>query len=361
MKKNLIIATTIAILLTAWMIIGSINAEDPNNAQTQNSQASETEEKELPRVRVRDSEAQAYAAELILRGKTEASRDSVIKAEVGGQILEILAPRGGSVKKGDPLLKIDPQNLPEKLEEAKALLDQRTLEHQAAKKLQSSGYQSETRLAESSALLAAAKNLVAATEIALENTVVRAPFDGVFNDRLVEVGEFVSIGDPIARFLSLDPMIITAEATEIEVQKIHQDTPAVAQIGKKSVEGRIRYISRSANEAVRTYTVEMEFENPKLTFVAGLTADIIATTETQMAHKVTPAILALSADTDGELGLKVVTEEQTVEFYKTEIIGTANDGVWVSGLPDQARIITVGQGFVLPGAKVKAVEESSIQ
>ncbi|EDY80632.1 auxiliary transport protein, MFP family, putative [Verrucomicrobiia bacterium DG1235] len=342
------------------MVFGSISAEN-GAKETEAAQSQSEDEKPLPSVRVRDSIAEPFAAEVTLRGKTEASRSSVLKAETGGSILEIVAKRGSKVKTGDPLIKLDPQNLPEQLEATKALLAQRKLEHEAAQKLQSSGYQSETRLAESGSLLAQAKNQLAATRIALENTLIKAPFDGVFNERLVEVGEFVAVGDPVASFLALHPMIVTAEATEIEIQKINATSPAIAQIGDRKVEGRIRYLSQSANSAVRTYTVELEFDNPDHTFQAGLTADIVATTATQMAHKVTPAILFLSADTDGELGLKTVEDDSTVNFYKTKIIGSADDGVWVSGLPDKVTLITVGQGFVLPGSTVKAVQDSSIQ
>ncbi len=360
MKTNLTIATLIVVILTAWMVIGSIGADTAPANDADSAQAEQTDEKLLPSVRVRDSIAEAFAAEVTLRGKTIASRESVLKAEIGGQVIEIVAPRGTSVKAGDPLIKIDPQSLPEQLDAAQALLKQRELEYDSADKLRASGYQSENHFAEAAAALAAAKNTVAATRIALENTIITAPFDGVFNERLVEQGEFVGVGDPVASFLALNPMVVTAEATEQEIQKIDANSPAVAKIGDQTIEGRIRYLSKSANSAVRTYTVELEFDNADLSFEAGLTADIVATTATQMAHKVTPAILFLSADTDGELGLKTVDSENVVSFYKTKIIGTDDDGVWVSGLPDKVKLITVGQGFVVPGATVKAVEESTI-
>lgn len=362
MKTNLTIATSIVLLLTAWMIFGSIAANNTKATQTEEADAAQAnEEQPLPSVRVRDSFAQAYSEKITLRGKTAPSRDSLLNAETGGPILEIVAPRGSRVSAGDPLIRIDPQNLPQQLEAAQTLLTQRQLEYEAAQKLRSSGYQSETRLAEAAAHLAAAKNQVAATEIALENTTIRAPFDGVFNERLVEVGEYVAVGDPVAHFLALHPLIVTAEATELEIQKIDHDSPAVAKIGDRTVTGRIRYLSRAANETVRTYTVELELDNPDHAFQAGLTADIVATTESAMAHKVTPAILFLSADTDGELGLKTVESDNTVSFYKTKIIGTDDDGFWVSGLPDQVKLITVGQGFVIPGATVNPIEESAIQ
>lgn len=361
MKTNLTIATLIVVILTAWMVFGSISANGEAEEKAKAAQAEQAAEEPLPSVRVRESVAEAFAAKITLRGKTLPSRESILKAEIGGQILEIVAQRGAPVKAGDPLIRIDPKNLPEQLEAAQAVLKQRELEFDAAQKLRSSGYQSETRLAEAAAALANAKSDLAAIRIALENTVVAAPYDGIFNERLVEAGEFVAVGDPMAHFLALDPMIVTAEATEKEIQKIHAGSPAVAKIGDRTLDGRIRYLSKAANSAVRTYTVELEFANPDLSLEAGMTADIVATTATQMAHKVTPAILFLSADTQGELGLKTVDHENVVSFHKTQIVGTAPDGVWVSGLPEKVTLITVGQGFVVPGATVNAVPESSIQ
>lgn len=358
MKTNVLIATLVLVLLSAWMIVGSILA---NGDPAPETPAETRQDKPLPSVRYRDSVAEPYLETVTLRGKTEASRSSVLKAETDGPVAEIVAPRGSRVEKGAVLIRLDPQSLHEQLEAAQALADQRQLEHEAAQKLQSSGYQSQTRLAEAASLLASARNQLAATRIALENTEIRAPFDGVFNERLVEVGEFVAVGDPVANFLALNPLIVSAEATEREIQKIQRGAHAVARIGDDEVEGVIRYLSYAANDAVRTYTVELEFDNSEHKYEAGLTADIVADAQHQMAHKVSPALLFLSANTEGDLGLKTVDPDDTVHFYRTQIIGSADDGVWVSGLPDEVRLITVGQGYVLPGAKVKPVDEATIQ
>ena len=354
MKTNLLIAASIAVALAAWMILGQLFAQDEKPPQAGAAAH------ELASVRVRDSQAQSYSASLTLRGATAAARSSLLKSEVAGPVAAIVAPRGSVVGQGDVLIQIDPQSLPQQLEAAEAQLAQRSLEHDAAQKLRATGFQSETRLAETTTLLADAKNQLAATQIALDNTVIRAPYDGVFNERLVEVGEWVAQGDPVARFLELNPMIVVAQATEREIREIKVGAPAQARIGEATVSGRIRYLSLQADEAVRTYTVEFEFPNPDLAFQAGLTADLLVQASPQLAHKVSPSILYLGANADGQLGLKTVDEQNRVTFHPTTILGSDADGVWVSGLPERARIITVGQGFVKPGATVKAVDESAI-
>ena len=41
-----------------------------------------------------------------------------------------------------------------------------------------------------------------------------------------------------------------------------------------------------------------------------------------------------------------------MRFHEAEIIRSAADAVWLSGLPDEITLITVGQGFVRDGQKV---------
>jgi multidrug efflux system membrane fusion protein len=63
----------------------------------------------------------------------------------------------------------------------------------------------------------------------------------------------------------------------------------------------------------------------------------------------------LSLNEAGEVGVKTVNSDDVVEFYPVSIIQAETGGVWVTGLPDITRIITVGQGFVREGEIVKAI------
>jgi multidrug efflux system membrane fusion protein len=45
-------------------------------------------------------------------------------------------------------------------------------------------------------------------------------------------------------------------------------------------------------------------------------------------------------------------------FYPLTLIRSQEGGVWVSGLPDKARLVTFGQGFIQSGEKVIPVDEA---
>ncbi len=84
---------------------------------------------------------------------------------------------------------------------------------------------------------------------------------------------------------------------------------------------------------------------------AGVSAQLRIPTGTTLAHFVSPAILSL--DTDGALGVKTVDSEDEVVFYPIEIVRAQTDGIWVTGLPDEADIIAIGQGYVNDGETVR--------
>ena len=75
-----------------------------------------------------------------------------------------------------------------------------------------------------------------------------------------------------------------------------------------------------------------------------------------MAHRVSPAVLAL--DDNGNLGVKTLAEDNTVAFREIKIVKTESNGAWVTGLPNEVTLITLGQGFVNPGEEVEPISDS---
>mgnify|MGYP001000122901 FL=1 len=74
------------------------------------------------------------------------------------------------------------------------------------------------------------------------------------------------------------------------------------------------------------------------------------------SHKISPAILSLNDQ--GKLGIRTVDENNAVEFREIEILEDTTDGLWVSGLKENERIITLGQEYVFQGQTVNVKEIS---
>ena len=75
------------------------------------------------------------------------------------------------------------------------------------------------------------------------------------------------------------------------------------------------------------------------------------------AHRISPAILSLNEE--GKLGIRVVNTKNEVEFRAIEIMEDTTEGLWISGLPTSARIITLGQEYVFQGQVVEVKEMSA--
>ena len=84
-----------------------------------------------------------------------------------------------------------------------------------------------------------------------------------------------------------------------------------------------------------------------------MTAELRVAADALEGHLLASALLAL--DDTGAVGVKVVDDKNRVQFQPVEILRTTEKGIWVTGLPEQIRIIAVGQGFVDSGALVEPV------
>jgi multidrug efflux system membrane fusion protein len=122
-----------------------------------------------------------------------------------------------------------------------------------------------------------------------------------------------------------------------------------------NLRGKVRYISAVADEATRTFRIELEIPNPSRRVMQGISSEMHLPLAPVAAHLISPAILTLADD--GTVGVKLVNDEGLVEFRPVTIIGDGPEGVWLAGLPQRATFITVGQEFVVDGQKVEAIPE----
>ena len=346
-----IIAVALAITVVAWMASGSKPADEaPSPA------ASTSEDSVLQQVQVSLQRAEPVVRNVTLYGRTAPARSVELKSETKGRVVAIGSARGEQVDTGAVIVKLDERDRAARLNEARATVYQRKIEYEAQKPLLEDGYITEGQLAAGAANLERARAELRRAELDLQYMTVRAPFDGAVQDRYVEVGDYLDVGDPVARYIDDRKLIVTASIAEQDVAAIrNQPTAEAVLITGERVEGRIRYIAPVAQEATRTFTVELELDNSGGLLPAGVTAELTVPAGAVLAHKISPAVLTL--DDDGVLGVKVVDEADQVVFHPADVVKSSSDGVWIAGLPERAAVITVGQGFVRSGERVATVSD----
>ena len=188
---------------------------------------------------------------------------------------------------------------------------------------------------------------------------VKAPFDGYLETFSVKEGDYLNTGAVCATIIDPDPMRLIGEVSEKEINFVKVGAKAVAElISGKKVEGVVSFVSTSANKGTRTFRVEIDVKNSDRSIRDGVSAQIAIEGDTILAHKISPSILMLGEA--GELGIRTVNEDDQVEFKKIEILEDSMEGIWITGLPKNTRIITVGQEYVFQGqtVNVKEISES---
>ena len=188
---------------------------------------------------------------------------------------------------------------------------------------------------------------------------VKAPFDGYLETFSVKEGDYLNTGAVCATIIDPDPMRLIGEVSEKEINFVKVGAKAVAElISGKKVEGVVSFVSTSANKGTRTFRVEIDVKNSDRSIRDGVSAQIAIEGDTILAHKISPSILMLGEA--GELGIRTVNEVDQVEFKKIEILEDSMEGIWITGLPKNTRIITIGQEYVFQGqtVNVKEISES---
>jgi multidrug efflux system membrane fusion protein len=347
-----------AILIIAWLLSGQVGRNDEVTVADESMPSPAVAPQRS--VRVRTQTAEEIMRTIVVNGKTAPARVVELSAETDGRIAVTGADRGANVDRNNIIVRLDERDRRARLAQAQATVKQREVEYQGRLKLKTESYVSEAQLQEAIALLEAARTELTRAELDLSYMMVRAPFDGALQARHVEIGDFVKSGDPIAVFVDNRMIIVSANLSEFDARYVEVGESAEARLATgEQVRGVIRYVAPVADEATRTFAVELEVDNEDGALRAGGTAELYVPAELVMAHRVSPSLLTL--DDAGNIGLKIINAAGAAEFIVADIAVSSSDGVWVVGLPDTATIITVGQGFVTTGSLVNAVPESTIE
>lgn len=350
MKRSYLIAGGILLVIVLWMLSGLFIGNTEPRPEVANKAAIG-----VTRVQVSTFTSQPMLREVVVQGQSLAKQRVELKAEVSGEVVEVVVDKGLAVDKGDTMLRLARNERPQQLAQARALVQQRELEYEAARSLKNKGLQAERQLAEALSLLRTARVQLRSAELNMARLVIRAPFAGVVQARHVGEGDYLQPGDPVYTLVSLEPLVIRGDVAESEVGELEPGMGASAELSNGAeLSGVITYIAPVADSSTRTFAVEMEAANPAPRQPGGMSATLRIPLETKAAHKVSPALLSL--DDAGVVGLKSVDAEGVVQFYPVDILKSERDGVWVGGLPEEVQLITVGQGFVRTGDRVEVVK-----
>lgn len=349
------VAVFIAVAAALWLVSGALGEQAV--PETTNAAAKSDDKPEPVEVQARVSEAEPIMRAATVAGRTAPIKTVILQARMAGQVTNVAVERGAHVTEGEVIVRLAKEDLGARLAQAQAMLAQRQLQYQAAKQMATKGYQTEVGVATAKANLESARASVANIRSRLDHTIIRAPFTGVLETLPVEEGDYLGVGDVVGRVIQQDPFIVWGNVSEDVVPYLEEGQPGTATlITGEPRSGTVRFVASVADTSTRTYRVELLLDNPDGKLIAGSSAELRLPLEQVPAHRVQPSILSLNEE--GIFGIKSVTDNGTVHFDAAQIVRNKNGYIWLTGLPETARIITLGQGFVSAGDVVDVTMES---
>ncbi len=398
------IITAILVVVSLYLLVfqrdnllgfAGVNPDAAEAAEEVAETASEDTRPSEPTVSVvaLKSEARTVDGAVVLRGRTEAIRQVDVRAETTGLVISEPLRRGEMISEGQVVCSLDPgtrrialvdararleqaeAGLPEaqaRLAEAEARLVEAEINDRAASRLSEGGFASETRVASTTAAVESARAgvqsaksgvtgaeagvksaaaAVASAENELEKLEIHAPFAGILETDTAEIGSLLQPGSLCGTIIQLDTIKLVGFVPETLVDRVEIGARAGARLSSgREVVGSVTFISRSADPTTRTFRVDVQIPNDDLSIRDGQTAEIGITADGEAAHLLPQS--ALTLDDTGRLGVRIV-DEGRAGFAPISVLRDTTQGVWITGLDQQAEVIVVGQEFVTDGVAVE--------
>ena len=350
-SRSFWIACALLAAIVAWMGSGFLGGDDPDVAEAA------AEPPLPPSVVVRRSTAETVQLNFRAQGQALPERDTEIVTEAAGTITSLPARKGDSVRRGDVIAQLDSSRAEAGAAQAQEELSRAQRELDNATTLLDRGIGTADRVAQARATLAAAEAQVSEADESLSRYTIRAPFDGSIENLMLNDGEYAAAGTSVARIVDSHPITVAIQIPQQSRDGIEVGQPAAVRFITGEIrEGVISFVAEAASAQTRTFLAEVEIANPDGAIRPGLSAEVTIPTGEEVAHFVDASTISLS--TEGATGIKTV-EDDVVHFHEVEIVSAEIGGLWASGLPPEARIITVGQGFVREGEAVRPQEDEA--
>jgi membrane fusion protein, multidrug efflux system len=356
-KFHRIAAFCVMVGAVAWIATGEFSsvgsAQTAEGKESQTSEAAPAETAKLVRtVSAVEPVFIDHARAIRLSGITEADKRTDLAARAEGVIAALSLTKGGTVEAGAEVMTLEGPETVAQEEIAQIALAQKERDLEVAEKLFEGGSTSESNLTNARSARDAAQAELNRAQASADRLRLKAPFAGIVDSVSVELGEWVQTGTPVATILSLDPILVKAEVSEVDLAAVQVGSTAkVRLVNGTEMDGTVRLVAREASAQTRTFPVEIALPNPDLSLPSGMTAEVSVFAAPTRAVVVPRSIITLAED--GQLGLRIVGADNLAQFAVVQIIDDTPEGLVVTGVPEGVRIITAGQDLVKNGEKVE--------
>lgn len=292
-------------------------------------------------------------------GTLEAWEDLTLAAEMAGPIRWIGPQEGDRVKKGEAILRIDPERREAELKRDQVEYDLQQKRMERRRSLVERNLVSQQEFEDARKAFEQAQAQLRLSKVALDKSTLHSPVDGILDRLLVDRGEYVSEGTAAAVVMQVNRLRALVDVPEKEVLTLSVGETArvfpapVNGTTDPGLSGEIIHISYQADPATRTYQAKIAVDNSEGTLRPGMIVQV-GFTRQELSQVIAIPLYAL-VDREGS---KVVYIEQDGKAQMRQIkIGPIVGSLAVieEGLATGDRLIVKGQQLISDGVAV--VEE----
>lgn len=226
------------------------------------------------RVEVARVEPAAARMQMKLPGEVEGGHDALLAAALGGFVEKVYVHEGDQVHRGQILARVDSQIYAARQAQAGAELAAAKRELERAKKMGDAIPQAKLDAAETQVATTQAGYRTA--QVQASRAMIRAPFDGVVADVVLEEGEVAAPGAPVIRLVQLDPVEVTLSVADRDVVALREGSKVSVRTDAEGdvFHGVIAHISPAADLKTRTFEVKVNVPNPDHRLLPGMIATV---------------------------------------------------------------------------------------
>ena len=216
-----------------------------------------------------------HARAIRISGQTDAEKRVTLATRVMGLIESLPVKQGQRVERGDLIMRLDAEDKEAAIRMAESVVAQREAEADAAAQLVKGGNAPKLQTEQTRAALATAQSQLENAKAELAQYEIHAPFNGLIDRVPVQRGSTILAGAEVATLINLDPLLAIGEVSERDLRYLKiGDAADIRLVDGKIVKGTLRYISRDASSATRTFRIEVAIPNEDKQLPAGMTAEI---------------------------------------------------------------------------------------
>lgn len=294
--------------------------------------------------------------EISISGNIEGKKTIKLGFMVAGKINFAGFDEGSTIKQGELIASLDPENYKLGVDIANAGLSQVTDEYNRLQKMHAKGSLAESDFEKVSNTLKQVQSQQKLASKNLADTKLYSPITGVILKRITEPGEVVSSGYPVYVVSDISTVKVSASVPEAELRYIKRGQTAKIHVAAidTNLTGKISEIGAAADPYTRTYTVKIELPNTGMRLRPGMIAElkIVTSAVTEILSVPGESILR---DLDRTTYVYIADTEKGHAFKRKVAVGNPyeNNIEITTGLSENELVVTGGHQKLTDGAAIK--------